>query len=75
MFNGNRQTWRMAFFQRESLVSYAITSHFRRQKLYPQRFAEFPDVNVVRLRSPRAVREWLAAQETATSEAGPPLHR
>jgi adenylate kinase family enzyme len=62
LFNGNRQTWRMAFFTRESLVGFAIKSHFRRRRLYPARFAEYPEVEVVRLRSPGAVRRWLAAQ-------------
>jgi adenylate kinase family enzyme len=62
MFNGNRQTWREAFFRRESLVSYAITSHVRRESLYPPRFAAYSQLNVVRLRSPGAVRRWLASQ-------------
>src|SRR6266511_5777209 len=62
MFNGNRQTWREAFFRKESLVSFAITSHVRRESLYPPRFAAYPQLNVVRLRSPGAVRRWLASQ-------------
>ena len=59
---GNRQTWRFAFFMRDSLVSYAIKSHFRRQRLWPEVFARQPDLQVVRLRSPREVSRWLAAQ-------------
>jgi adenylate kinase family enzyme len=62
LFNRNRQTWRMAFFTKDSLVGYAIKSHFRRESLYPARFAQYPDLNVVRLRSPGAVRRWLEAQ-------------
>jgi adenylate kinase family enzyme len=62
LFNGNRQTWRMAFFTKDSLVGFAIKSHFRRRRIYPSRFAEYPEVTVVRLRSPRQVRRWLEAQ-------------
>jgi adenylate kinase family enzyme len=62
LFNGNRQTWRMAFFTRESLVGFAIKSHFRRRRLYPAQFAAYPAVNVVHLRSPRQARRWLEAQ-------------
>jgi adenylate kinase family enzyme len=62
LFNGNRQTWRMAFVTKESLVGFAIKSHFRRRRLYPPRFAEHPEVDVVRLRSPGEVQRWLEAQ-------------
>ncbi|MBX3204296.1 MAG: AAA family ATPase [Labilithrix sp.] len=62
LFNGNRQTVRFAFLERDSLVSYAIKQHFRRRRVYPQKFAAMPSVELVRLRSPRAVRRWLAAQ-------------
>jgi adenylate kinase family enzyme len=62
LFNGNRQTWRFAFFTRDSLVSYAIKSHFRRRRLWPERLARLEGVEVVRLRSPAEVERWLAAQ-------------
>jgi adenylate kinase family enzyme len=62
LFNGNRQTWRMAFFTKDSLVGFAIKSHLRRRRLYPARFAEYPAVNVVHLRSTRQVRRWLEVQ-------------
>lgn len=60
LFNGNRQTWRMAFFTRDSLVSYAFQAHFRRRHLWPELFARHPHLDVVHLRSPRAVERWLA---------------
>ena len=62
LFNGNRQTWRLAFFTRDSLLTWAIKSHLRRNTLYPEQFAVVPNLNVVRLRSRRAVERWLAAQ-------------
>ncbi|MCW5837300.1 MAG: AAA family ATPase, partial [Labilithrix sp.] len=68
LFNGNRQTLRFAFLERDSLVAYAIKQHFRRRRLYPHKFAAMPHVELVRLRSPSAVRRWLAAQ-TRTDRA------
>src|SRR5207247_9104947 len=59
LFNGNRQTWRFAFWGRESLVRFAIRQHFRRRRDWPERFAVHPDLAVVRLRSPREVERWL----------------
>jgi adenylate kinase family enzyme len=62
MFNGNRQTIRFAFFVKDSLFSWAIKSHFRRRRLFPDFFAQFPDVDLVRLRSPRQVERWFQGQ-------------
>jgi adenylate kinase family enzyme len=62
LFNGNRQTLRYAFFIRDSLVSYAIKQHFRRRCDWPEKFARMPNLELVRLRSPRDVEEWLRAQ-------------
>jgi adenylate kinase family enzyme len=60
MFNGNRQTWRLAFWGRDSLVGFAIRMHFHRRREWPARFAKVP-TPVTRLRSPREVDRWLAA--------------
>jgi adenylate kinase family enzyme len=62
LFNGNRQTWRYAFFVRDSLFSWAIRSHFRRRRTWPEKFAALPHLTLVRLRTPREVRTWLDAQ-------------
>ncbi len=62
LFNGNRQTWRMAFFVRDSLISFAVRSHFRRRREWPGRFTRIPGLEVVRLRSPKAVERWFRAQ-------------
>jgi adenylate kinase family enzyme len=62
LFNGNRQTWRFAFWGRDSLVGYAIRQHFRRRRDWPAALAAHPDLKVVRLRSPREVERWLESQ-------------
>ena len=59
LFNGNRQTWRFAFWGRDSLVGYAVREHSRRRRESPQEFSRFPELEVVRLRSPREVEDWL----------------
>jgi adenylate kinase family enzyme len=62
LFNGNRQTWRYAFWGRDSLVGYAIRQHFRRRRDWPAPFVRVTGLKVVRLRSPREVEDWLACQ-------------
>ena len=57
LWNGNRETLRNALFSRDSLIVFAFRQHFRRRRVYPSEFARF---NVVRLRTPREVEEWLA---------------
>jgi adenylate kinase family enzyme len=65
MFNGNRQTWRFAFWGRDSLVGYAIRQHFRRRRDWPAELARDPGLDVVRLTSPRDVERWLEHQTPA----------
>jgi hypothetical protein len=48
LWNGNRETFRDAFWGREALVPFALHQHFRRRRLYPIELAGLP---VVRLRS------------------------
>jgi adenylate kinase family enzyme len=48
LWNGNRETWRDAFWGRESLVWYALRAHFDRRRRYPVELADYP---VVRLRT------------------------
>ena len=62
LFNGNRQTWRMAFFTRHSLVSWAVKTHFRRRPAWRAKFAQMPHLDLVRLRWPRDVERWLGSQ-------------
>jgi len=64
LFNGNRQTWRFAFFTRDSLVGFAIKEHFRHRRDWPEAFGNHPNLQIVRLRSPREVEAWLEAQGT-----------
>jgi adenylate kinase family enzyme len=58
LWNDNRETIVGAVWGRDSLVVYALRSHFRRRRLYPQKLARY---NVMRLRSQAAVDRWLAS--------------
>ena len=62
LFNGNRQTWRYAFFTRDSLVTFAVKSHFKRRREWPEGIGATPGLEIVRLRSPREVDRWLECQ-------------
>jgi adenylate kinase family enzyme len=62
MFNGNRQTMKFAFWGRESLVGFAITSYSKRRREWPEGIGAPPTLEVVRLRSPAAVEQWLRCQ-------------
>lgn len=62
LFNGNRQTWRFAFFTRDSLVGFAVKEHFKLRRNWPAGLGHHPNLRIVRLRSPREVEAWLEAQ-------------
>ncbi len=53
LWNGNRETWRGAFWGRESLFWWTIRHHRGRRRRWPVRFAQLPNLTVVRLRTPR----------------------
>lgn len=57
----NRETWRAQFLSRDSLFLWAVKTHWRRRREYAELLSlpEYAQLQVVRLRSPRAVRAWL----------------
>ena len=61
LWNDNRESWRGAFWGRESLFVWAIRKHFAQRRTLPELFArpELGHLEVVRLRSPAAVERWL----------------
>ena len=61
LWNGNRESVRNAIWGRDALIPFAVRSHFRRRREYPQELAQLP---VLRLRSQSEVDAWL---ETLTS--------
>jgi adenylate kinase family enzyme len=72
LFNGNRQSFRMAFVEKDSLVAYAIKEHFRRRREDPAKLTALAarGIQVVRLRSPSEVERWVAALRVPGSKLG-----
>ena len=62
LWNGNRESWRVMLTSRDSLILWALTTHRRHRRVYPLKFQRCRVKRVVRLRSPRALEGWLAAQ-------------
>lgn len=62
LWNGNRESWRTALWGRDAIIWWALKTHRRRRKQYPELLArpEYAGLIVVRLRSPRATRQWLS---------------
>src|SRR5581483_11792972 len=63
LWGGNRESWRTAFVGRDSLFGFTIRTYARRRDEWPERFARFPELEVVHLTSPAEARRWLEAQE------------
>ena len=61
LWNGNREQLRDHLIPRNSLWWWALTTHRRRRRSWTAELAlpEYRQLEVMRLRSPRAAREWL----------------
>jgi adenylate kinase family enzyme len=61
LWSGNRESLGNAFFHRDSIILYALRTHRRRRRQYPDllRRPEYRHLRVVELRSPRQARRWL----------------
>jgi adenylate kinase family enzyme len=59
LWSGNRESWRGAFWGRESLFMWTLRSHARQRRQWPRLYGGDP--RVVRLRSVDEAREWLDA--------------
>jgi hypothetical protein len=62
LWHGNRERLATAFFSPESILLWAIKTHWRRQREYPAllKRPEYARLRVVRLRSPSETTSWLA---------------
>ena len=58
LWSGNRETWRDAFFSRDSLFVWIVTTHRSRRRRYLERLGKY---EFVRLRSQREIDAWLEA--------------
>jgi hypothetical protein len=65
LWGGNRETWRGAFFSRDSLFLWALKTHRPRRARYEERLAKY---DVVRLRSADETEAWLRASQPLRSQ-------
>lgn len=68
LWHGNRQSLLGVFWGRESLFGWALRSHFRRRREWPQALSDYP---VVRLRTPAEVEKFLAGARASTTKTRP----
>jgi adenylate kinase family enzyme len=63
LWNGNRESWRAAFWGWDSLFAYAVRKHVAQRRDLPEllRRPELAHLDVVRLRTPQAVASWVAS--------------
>jgi hypothetical protein len=66
LWGGNRETWRNAFFTRDSLFVWALHTHGRFRRRLPARLAseDCAHVRLIHLRGPRQVRRLLEGPES-----------
>lgn len=69
LWNGNRETLRNTF-GRQSIVWWVITQHGKYREKWPARYEALPHLEVVRLSSVGAVREWLQSIQATESMSG-----
>jgi adenylate kinase family enzyme len=71
LWNGNRESWRNAFWGWESLFVWAIRKHVSQRRRLPEllRRPELAHLEVVRLRTPAAVADWLRSVEAGGTPA------
>ena len=69
LWNGNRERFSQAFFSRDSIIWWAISTYQRRRKEYPILFSqpEYAHLHIVQLHSPRNANQWLASIGTANN--------
>ena len=66
LWNGNRETLRNVLFSRDSLLLYALRTYPQRRRRYPGELAPY---NVIRLRRPAEVEEFLSTVSDAPRSA------
>lgn len=69
LWNNNQETWRGAFFSKESLFLYAISSQPRHRREYPVEFLrpEYAHLQVIHHKSRRETQQWLASLNPAAA--------
>lgn len=59
LWNGNRETWRGALLDPDAPLGWFWRTHWRRRRELPELVAQFPNLTLVRLRTPQQAARWL----------------
>lgn len=61
LWHGNRESWRLSFFSRDSILLWSLRTHQRYRRIYAGRLDDprFADLTRIRLRRRREVNAWL----------------
>ncbi len=72
LWNGNRERWRMAFFSRESLYWWVLTTHRGRRRRTEAALAspEYRHIRALRFRSAPRAERWLRELEASVVDSG-----
>jgi len=70
LWNGNRETWRNVFLNRQSLFVWMIQTHRRHHREWPEKFGADP--RFVRLRSDAEISAWMAGLTEDSNHKTPP---
>jgi adenylate kinase family enzyme len=69
LWNGNRESLRLAF-SGDSIIWWVLTNHRSHRAKWPERVAGLPNLELVRLRSPREVDAWLQSIQATEPMSG-----
>lgn len=67
LWNGNRERWRTAFFSRDSLYWWVLTTHQGRRRRMEAALdrPEYRHIRALRFRSPRQAEKWIRGMEVS----------
>jgi adenylate kinase family enzyme len=70
LWAGNRETWREAFLSHDSLLLFAIRTHWQRRRDFSLELAQqqYAHLRVVRVRAPVGLKRWKEAETKETHE-------
>jgi adenylate kinase family enzyme len=60
LWGGNRESWRGAVLGRDSLFVWTVRAHFKHRRRLPAQLVRYPELRVVRLRSPAEVARYVS---------------
>ena len=67
LWNGNRESWRMAF-SHESIILWVFQTYWKRRRELPFELSAYPPSKCIRFSHPREAERWLNSRSIANNE-------